>query len=368
MRIRIFRAVTLADAMAQVRDEMGLDALILGTASRGGVVEVTAALEPEDEPDLPRSSRVAPDSPVSPVLAPARAADAIVVPALDALQRHNLPAGLLSAFQQGSLELVCSQLFRFARLPVDADGPPLILAGPPGGGKTLTVAKLATRLVMDGHRPLIITADGQRAGAVEQLAAFTRLLGLTLLAAGTAEMLGRVLRRREAWSPVLIDAPGLDLLDPDHAGLLASLVGAAGARVGLVLPAGLDPTEAVEVAVAHAAQGAEFLVATRLDRAGRLGGLLAAAQSCNLALTEAGTGTDVASGLAQLTPAMIAGRLAATPPLQSAVLSRTTTSPLPVPPTTDPLGVLALHIAAQGGARTASRPDNDRLPLRSTNP
>ena len=49
MRIRIFRATSLADAMAQVRDELGLDALILGTETRAGLVEVTAALETEDE-------------------------------------------------------------------------------------------------------------------------------------------------------------------------------------------------------------------------------------------------------------------------------------------------------------------------------
>ena len=50
MQIRIFRAASLAEAMAQVRDTLGLDALILATEGRAGLVEVTAALDPTQEP------------------------------------------------------------------------------------------------------------------------------------------------------------------------------------------------------------------------------------------------------------------------------------------------------------------------------
>lgn len=362
MRIRIFRGSTLAAAMAQVRDELGLDALILETASRDGMVEVTAALEPEDEPeplDLPGFDPLQGLHPLpAPELRP-------TTPVSDALLRHNLPATLLSALQQGPLEAGCSRLFRFTRLPVDADGPPLLLAGPPGAGKTLTIAKLATRLVMEGHRPLVITADEQRAGAVEQLAAFTRLLGLTLIAAGRPEMLARALERRETLSPVLIDAPGLDLLDPAQSDLLVSLTTASKARVGLVLPAGLDPMEAGEIAAAHAGHGVELLIATRIDRAGRLGGILAAAHGAGLALTEAGTGTGVADGLTQLTPKIIAFRLVGSPlagsladqaeaPMAPAIPA------LPITRSGGASSTMALHIAAQTGSR--------RLPLWKTNP
>ncbi len=160
----------------------GLDALILGTED-----------EPEPEARFDPPPGLAPDLPASPVSATQAAVS---------LSRHNLPPALLSALEDGPLDAACSRLFRFSRLPLDADGAPLLLAGPPGGGgKTLTIAKPATRLVMEGHRPLVITVDEQRAGAIEQLAAFTRPLGLTLIAAGRPEM--RALGRREALSPVL---------------------------------------------------------------------------------------------------------------------------------------------------------------------
>lgn len=379
MRIRIFRAATLAGAMAQVRDELGLDALILTTSNQGGVVEVTAALEPEDEPDLPSPMCVGLllDGPVShePAPAPADPTSASLRtkdPLQETLGRHGLPPSLLAALRQGPLEAGCSRLFRFTRLPLDADAPPLLLAGPPGAGKTLTIAKLAARLVMEGHRPLVITADEQRAGAVEQLAAFTRLLGLTLIAAGRPETLERALQRRELLSPVLIDAPGLDLLDFTQRDQLACLVSASGARVALALPAGLDPLEAADIAMEHAGLGADLLVATRLDRNGRLGGVLAAAHAADLALTEAGTGPGIADSLSQLTPVSVATRLGTAGPSRASFREPPTTSPGLKPMTRHPLatvrpsreepvgGTLALHIAAQTGA--------SRLPLWKTNP
>ena len=48
MRLKLFRAPAMAAAMAQVRAELGPDALILGTRRVAGGVEITAALEPDD--------------------------------------------------------------------------------------------------------------------------------------------------------------------------------------------------------------------------------------------------------------------------------------------------------------------------------
>jgi flagellar biosynthesis protein FlhF len=70
----------------------------------------------------------------------------------------------------------------------------------------------------------------------------------------------------------------------------------------------MDPAEAADIATAHVQSGARLLVATRLDVARRLGGVLAAA-SAGLALTEAGIGAGAADGLTPLTPDMLADRL-----------------------------------------------------------
>ncbi len=326
MRIRIFRASTLAAAMAQIRAELGADALILSDRVREGFVEVTAALEVNDPPELrapaqprsaaedlepfsvrPSASRLPPVPRDAPPLEPARPASPSVLERT--LAWHGLPPGLIALLTATSLEQACARRFRYAPLPVGAEDDPLLLAGPPGSGKTLTVARLATRLVLAGQQPMVITADGQRAGAIEQLAAFTRLLGLTLVAASTPQMLRRALGRREPGQPVLIDAPGLELEDRAQAESLQNMLAGSGAAMALVLPCGLDPNEAQEIARAHAALGARRLVATRTDPSRRLGGILCAAVAADLALSEAGVGSGAADGLVSLTPAFLAARL-----------------------------------------------------------
>jgi flagellar biosynthesis protein FlhF len=288
MRLKLFRAPGMAQAMARVRAELGEDALILATRRLGDGVEITAALEPDDLP-----------APLLPSMTPA---DSTRRAALDF---HGVPAELHAALQHGELETALARAIPFGTLPFES---PLLLVGPPGAGKTLTVARLATRLVMAGIAPMVITADGKRAGATEQLAAYTRLLGISLIVASHPVTLGRALTRCENSAPVLVDTPGCDAFDAAQMEELTALAATARGAIVLVLPAGLDPAEATDQAQAYAAAGARMLVATRLDLARRLGGILAAASS-GLALTEAGVGPGAADGLLPITPAWLAARL-----------------------------------------------------------
>lgn len=292
MRLKLYRAPGVTEAMARVRAELGLDALILATRRVADGVELTAALDTDDDTPAPL-----PD--------PERER---------MLTWHGVPRRLVEKLAVGRLEATLPKVLRFGALEFTGESPqPLLLAGPPGAGKTLTVARLATRLVMAGSQPpLIITTDGRRAGATEQLAAFTRLLGLTLIVASHPATLARALTRRQPGAPVLIDAPGTDPFDPAQNDEVAGLAVTANALTALVLPAGLDPAESVDLAAAFAAAGATLLVGTRLDLARRLGGLVAAAEAGKLTLTEAGIGPGAADGLEALTPGLLADRLSRT--------------------------------------------------------
>lgn len=293
MKLRSFRAPDLAEAMAALRTELGEDAIILSTRRVGGEVEVTAGHQTHDEPLV-----ITPDAaPPLPTLSPA-------------LRQHNLPADLAASLAGPSLPAALAGAFRFAALPLD-DGP-LLLAGPPGGGKTLSCAKLATRLVLEGRPPLLITADGRRAGATEQLAAFARVLGLPLAIAASPAALTKALARRREGQPVLVDLPGCAPYSEAAMRSLGALLQAAQGVPVLVLPAGLDAEEAAETARGFLALGCRHLLPTRLDAARRLGGVLAAAAE-GLALTEAGTGPDAATGLMPLDPSWLAARLEGEP-------------------------------------------------------
>lgn len=286
MRLKLYRATSMAEAMASIRADLGPEALILGSRRIASGIEVSAALEPVLEA----------------VPEPALRRDA-------ALAWHRVPAPLDRLLAEGPLEAALERSLRFAPVPLAPGSEPLLMVGPPGAGKTLAVARLATRLVMAGVAPMVVSADTRRAGATEQLAAFTRLLGLRLVVAGHPLTLGRALAGRATDTPVLIDSPGADPFDPVQQDELAALAATAGATIALVLPAGLDPDEAAELAAGFCRIGASLLLPTRLDIVGRLGGVLAAAQAGPLALTEAGVGPGAADGLVSLTPAFLAERL-----------------------------------------------------------
>ena len=296
MRLKLYHASSVAEAMAQVRAEIGPDALIVSNRRTAAGIELTVATEPADEPPA-----------ILPETRAAELAYHAVPPALSARLCRPGPAGLADAL---------AAEFRFSRLPGIAAEPdgrhrPLMLAGMPGAGKTLSVARLATRLVLDGIRPVVITADGRRAGAAEELAAYTRLLGLDLIVASTPATIARALgsARVPNGAPVLIDSAGIDPFDPAQVNALRELARAAHATPVLVMPAGLHPDEAAEQARAYAPLDVGHLLATRLDLARRLGSILAAAHAGDLALTAAGIGPGATDTLVPLTPAFLADRL-----------------------------------------------------------
>lgn len=293
MHLRVIRAETMRAALARVRLELGDEAVILSTKRVNGGIEIAAATEPVE--DMPE--------PLPPLATPIDAAREA------ALIWHGVPSPLHADLGGDDFAEALAGKFRFDALPLGEV--PLLLAGPPGAGKTLTIAKLAARLTLNGQRPMVVTADGARAGAVEQLAAFTKLLDLDLTVAPHPATLAKAMARRDASRPVLIDAPGMDALDHAEHEMLLDLASAAGAAIALVLPANLDPHEAADIAEAHVQAGATHLVATRLDRARRIGAVLAAGH--HLAIAECGTGAGVADGLAAPDPQMLAARLLAAP-------------------------------------------------------
>ena len=328
MRLKIFQAPNIGAAMALVRDELGPDALILANRDVDGGVELTAAQETPHEAPQPRL--VVPISaeraPIPLTNAPAEIARA------GTLKWHGVPADLALSLGRGDLVEALRTTLRFGSLPRDHGDAPVLLVGPPGAGKTLTAARLATRLKLSGQPSMMITADGRRAGAAEQLAAFTRLLGLTLIVADTAKQLARAVARRENGQPVIVDMPGLNPFDPQDQTFIRECQSAIGASVALVIPAGLDPGDAQDMSLAFTQLGAEMLIITRLDQSRRLGGVLAAAGT-GLTLTDAGIGPGVADGLAAMTAELLAERLAfASPPASIPPL---------VPPSTSPFSFLA---------------------------
>src|SRR5690348_11796626 len=102
MRLKLYRAPTMAEAMARVRAELG--------------------------PQPPPAARDAERERL--------------------LAHHDVPTDLRPALGHGPLDAALAAALPFSPLPLDGACRPILLAGPPGAGKTLTVARLATRLVL----------------------------------------------------------------------------------------------------------------------------------------------------------------------------------------------------------------------------
>lgn len=308
MRLKSYTAPSMAEAMQLVRRELGDDAIIVSTQRAAGAkgVRITAALEPQDVDDA-ITAMLSGHSGSS-------AAEAV----RQALVQHGTPQRivdrLVNAARTTELDdpaLACAAAleagFVFASLPEQSAPRPFLLVGPPGAGKTLAVAKLAARSALKQRQVGVITADKMRAGAVEQLAAFTRILDIELGTARGPESLQRCVEGTHGLCDlVFIDSPGLNPFKQSDMDYLTSLIEAADVEPILVLAAGGDSTEAAEIAEAFGSVGATRLIATRLDMTRRLGAIIAAADAAQLMFCEVSSNPHVANGLSPITPVSMA--------------------------------------------------------------
>jgi flagellar biosynthesis protein FlhF len=153
------------------------------------------------------------------------------------------------------------------------------VVGPTGAGKTTTIAKLAARWCMlHGSQDLaLVSTDGYRIGAREQLMTYARIFGAPMYAANSGQELGRVLQRLKSKKLILIDTAGMGPRDVRLTEQLAALkLGAARARVLLALPAQGEGHALEEIVRAFAHVTPAACVMTKVDEAASLGGAISA--------------------------------------------------------------------------------------------
>lgn len=310
MRLRTFVADSMTKAMELVRREMGENAIIVATQStqNGRRVRLTAALE-DDIPDSDQQAAAGDaDDAVAeadPVTAIERALAFHGVPAPLSARLVGTAADFLASGPVAALGGAIDELFAFQPIVERLQVRPMMLVGPPGAGKTIATAKLLMRARRCGRAVLAITVDVRRAGGIEQLQAFTQILGVPLETVATADALGHALPRQKG-TMVIIDTPGTNPFAESEVSAMMDMVAAAGAEPILVLAAGGDPTEAAEIGERFAAAGVRRMLATRLDVSRRLGGLLAAADAGQLAFADISINAEVAGGLAPINPMSLA--------------------------------------------------------------
>jgi len=295
MRLFTYKAANLRQAMALVRRELGEDANIVSTQTIKATGEVSIVAARQQDTQDPRLGRVAlaPDQRTEHVLANLLL-HGVPMPLADRLAQAA--AGMAPQAPVTALAGALAIDFAFRPIDVTAEGQRLLLVGPPGSGKTLALVKLAARALLAKRPVQILTSDLKRAGAVEQLTAFARVMGLEVFITETAEEMAQFVARTPKRSLVLVDSPGVNHRSRTEMDGLIDYVNAAPVEPVLVMAAGLDPLEAAETAVAFGAAGAERLLITRTDAAGRLGGILTAMEAAGLALAGTSGSPDPVDG------------------------------------------------------------------------
>ena len=308
MRLKSYTAPSMAEAMHMVRSELGEDAIIVSTqrAAGGKGVRITAALEPTDVEDA-----------IGEMLAEANRTPAAEV-VKDALTEHGVPQRLIerlinSIHASGiddPTQACASALeagFAYAPLPDHGAPRPFMLIGPPGTGKSMVVAKLTARSALKNRRVGVITCDNLRAGATEQLAAFTRILEIELVSARGPDSLRKAVESTHGhFDVVFIDSPGLNPFKQTDLEFLTALIEAGNVEPILVLAAGGDSIEAAEIGEAFGGIGATRLLATRLDTTRRLGSIMAAADAAPLMFCDVSASPHVVNGVTSISAGTMA--------------------------------------------------------------
>lgn len=335
MRLRRFTGRSATAALAQVKAELGSEAVILATRPLAdGGVEITAAIDPDPVADpgtagAPRpgaaaelaalrrelgaiASRVAR---VDRALRPGRGVlgglDEEAQAIAERLALNGTAPELAEAAARSFMCLRARGSTAAAALAASIERHLLVTApevpepvatvfvGPTGAGKTTTIAKLAARAVARGAAVGLVMADTQRIGAAEQLGRYARLLGVPIAAAANGDELVRALAGFEHCDVVYVDTAGLGgdaagaaeltrLLAPVRAGVTTAAVVAAGASE-IALRAAWRRLAPLAPATC---------VVTKVDEGGGLGTACGWLAEVGVPLDWLGTGTRVPDDLA----------------------------------------------------------------------
>jgi len=315
MRLRTFNAPDMNSAMQMIRSTLGEDAVIISSDASisGNGIIVTAAAH-NDEPKPPSIQYLHSANFTS---------DAVIADLEETLKFHSTPDYVISRLLDTARHLclqgkdkyidmtrLTAASFQFQPFPLDQDIFNIMLVGAPGTGKTMTIAKIASQIVMDKHKPVVITTDNKRAGGVEQLSAFTTILGLKLHVADNRGELWRLLQQYSGKTRVLIDTGGVNPYNLTDLRELSEYIKLdKKIEPVLVVAAGSDSAEAGDMAEAFAPLGVKRMLVTRIDAARRYGSVLTAAHVGKLSFSYASNSSRIVGEFTDLNPSTIANMI-----------------------------------------------------------
>lgn len=319
MRVEKYTARDSRSAMAQVRAELGADALILANRRVAGLIEITAAVDVDQAINAaapggsqrPRRERETVAAPTNEIqlkalerelqrlrgildkeLGARSWQEAATTPAPQSVLRQRLLRMGLSRTLAGELldrhskgrrveagwrQVLASLAERLQASDLEQlPGNITAVYGGTGVGKTSTVARLAGRDIQRLGPEMVglITLDNYRIGAQEQLASFADTLGIPLFTARDRHTLSLALRKMQG-RRIYIDTAGMSQHDARLQGQF-SMVRELRKPVRhlLVLAASAQPSQCKALAANFGSQTLSGAIISKVDEAQSLGGVL----------------------------------------------------------------------------------------------
>ena len=321
MEIRRYRATNVKQGVVSARAELGPDAVVLSTkrVSRsawfpwlgGREVEITAAGRPDvsvARPQLPEfetgpAGDPAADPSITELVARLRAGN------VDDDLAVELALGIPPTRRRGlsgdRLIKVLAERFQ----PLVATGiqakPIEVFVGPPGMGKTTTIAKIAAQArARAGVSVGLIAADGYRVEAVEQLRIYADIIGTPFTVATTASDLELAIAVRR--QPVLVDTAGRPPHDQAMCDLFSAFSSRDDIRIHLVLDAGQSARQISAAVTAYRMTRPDRIVVTKLDQIGSLGPMLRVLRDTRIPVSYLCAGQGVPEDLHHASPELFA--------------------------------------------------------------
>lgn len=174
------------------------------------------------------------------------------------------------------------------------------IVGPTGVGKTTTIAKLAARYVLKhgADNLSLLTTDGFRIGAQEQLITFGRILGVAVQLIRDSDELCTTLDLSQDKQLTLIDSAGMSQRDQNiHRELATIAQSGSRVRVLLALPANAQAQVLEETVLAFKHLEPIGCVLTKVDEAACLGGVISTLVRHDLPLAYITDGQNVPEDL-----------------------------------------------------------------------
>ena len=332
MRIKKYRGTEIQSILADVKRELGRDAVIVSTRRLGSgwpfgrpTIELTAAIDdapvaaPAPEPSSADVPAAAPAGGLLDVQVGASGSersallgqmtDGLELPTprmppikrgtdermddeqlLRLLERADVESDLarrLAWQADNSCEAGASLRTRVARLVCavadelsdrtfadPAPGSVLAFVGPTGVGKTTTIAKLASQhALLRGQRVVLATMDTYRVGAVDQLRQYASLIGVPMVVVREPDDLRRAVASSNA-DLVFVDTPGRNPSDTEQIPRVQRALSGLDAQVHLVMSATTRQQELRVIFDRYRALRPAGFVFTKLDEAVALGALV----------------------------------------------------------------------------------------------